>query len=418
MDAVFDAQFRTIKDTFARRGIEIAAAYTPAGDVDYVYRVGRLLTVGGDDNLSRLDRLLPGVRRADEEEQPRGDLVVLATDRLERGRLAVPEVLDVIDADLGDDNPGQRGEPQFTPVHVTHVTRLCPAVEPEVPGGRPDQPWPPPRPATQPAGDVLIGVSDTGLLEHLDPARYPWLAGVGGEPDLLDPPGPSGLPHIPQFTGHGTFIAGVARCFAPGAGVFVNDHFSESGAELETVIVGKLEDLARRQPPPDIINLSAGTYTRNAWTSLGFESFHTRNPGVTLVAAAGNDGTDRPFYPAAYDWTISVGALGPDERHRAWFSNHGDWVDVYALGEGMINAYATGEYVYQEPPKRPARQIFDGMARWDGTSFSAPLVAGLIAARMARTGESSADAAEAVLTFARGQEIQGLGAALLSGDQP
>lgn len=420
MDAAFDAQFRTIKDTFAREGIELGVAYTRGGEVDYVYRVGRLLAVAGADPVARFGRPLPGLRAADEDEQPRADdLVVLATDALERGRLTVPEALAEIDADLGADNPGRRGEPPLvTPLHVVHVTRLCPAVEPEVPGWRPDLPWPAPRPGGAQQRDVLIGVSDTGLLEDLDPARYPWLAGVTGEPDPLDPPGPTGLPRIPQFTGHGTFIAGVARSFAPGAGVVVNDHFSKSGAELETVMVDKLEELARLQPAPDIINLSAGTYTRNRWSSLGFDSFHRRNPDVTLVAAAGNDGTDREFYPAAYDWAVSVGALGPDERHRAWFSNYGDWVDVYALGEGMVNAYAAGEYSYQEPPKRPATQVFDGMARWDGTSFAAPLVAGMIAARMTRTGESSADAAQAVLAFAQGQPIRDLGPALFSTDEP
>ena len=136
------------------------------------------------------------------------------------------------------------------------------------------------------------------------------------------------------------------------------------------------------------------------------------------MAAAGNDGTDRPFYPAAYDWTVSVGAIAIDLQHRAWFSNYGPWVDVYAPGEGMVNAYATGEYVYQEPPRQPATQQFSGMARWDGTSFSTPFVAGLIAARMARTGESSAVAAAAVIAAAQAQVITGIGPALLPGDQP
>ncbi|MFD2352545.1 S8 family serine peptidase [Nonomuraea ferruginea] len=50
------------------------------------------------------------------------------------------------------------------------------------------------------------------------------------------------------------------------------------------------------------------------------------------------------------------------------------------------------------------------MARWDGTSFAAPLVAGLIADRMARTGESAQDARAAVLASA--QDLQGVGRAL------
>jgi hypothetical protein len=54
-------------------------------------------------------------------------------------------------------------------------------------------------------------------------------------------------------------------------------------------------------------------------------------------------------------------------------------------------------YTYHLPPKQPAKQVFDGMARWSGTSFSAPLVAGLIVAEMARSQSSAADAWQAVL---------------------
>jgi hypothetical protein len=417
VDAVFDAQYRTMKDAFAAEGIQIEVAYTPAGDVDYVYQAGRLLAANDGNVLARLRQLLPGIQRVNDVAQD--TLTLLSIEDLEGGSLTVPEALDVVDDALGDDNPALRegGLPLASPDHMLHISRICPAVEPEVPTGDPTEPWPPPCPAGESTREVFIGVSDTGLLDNLDPGRYTWLADVQGESDLLGPVLRNGLARIPHFTGHGTFIAGVARCMAPGARVFVNDHFSASGGELESRIIDKVEELARQGP--DIINLSAGTYCRRNWTSLGFESFHQRHPDVTLVTAAGNDSTDRKFYPAAYSWTVSVGSLGPDQKHRAWFSNYGDWVNVYALGEGMVNAYATGEYVYREPPKRPARQIFTGMARWDGTSFSAPLVAGLIAARMSRTGESSADAAAAVLQAAGAQAVEGVGPVLFpSCDQP
>ena len=131
-----------------------------------------------------------------------------------------------------------------------------------------------------------------------------------------------------------------------------------------------------------MVCLPAGLYTRNDWEPLPFNQLHQMHPNITLVASAGNDTTDRKFYPAAFDWVVGVGALGTDQQNRAWFSNFGNWVDVYALGEGLVNAYAFGEYTYNEPPKAPAKQIFNGMARWAGTSFSAPLVAGLIAREM------------------------------------
>lgn len=408
MDPVTSAQYVTMKDSFTRESIDIEVAYTPTGDVDYIYAVGRLLAVDRDNNVERMQGALPGISRAHPDEQPDvGDLVLLSIEETEEGNLTVPEAMDLIDERLGEDNPGPRGEePWCTPVHVVHITKICPAGEPEVPSGYPTQPWPAPNPKVGGNG-AKVGICDTGLQPHLDPARYPWLADVTGEPEPAGLMLRDGLRSIRQYEGHGTFVAGVAKCTAPGATVHVTNHFTKSGGELEHVIIQKLEQLIQDQSP-DVICLAAGTYTRNGWDSLAFSEFRRRHPDITLVAAAGNDSTSRRFYPAAFPWAVGVGALGTDQRHLAWFSNYGDWVDVYALGEGMVNAYATGVYTYEEPPKRPAKQTFDGMARWEGTSFSAPLVAGLIAEEMARSRTSGTAATRALLDKAKAQAISGV----------
>ena len=43
-------------------------------------------------------------------------------------------------------------------------------------------------------------------------SSHSWLAGVDGDLDSRPPPAPDGTQAIPPYTGHGTFVAGVARC--------------------------------------------------------------------------------------------------------------------------------------------------------------------------------------------------------------
>jgi subtilisin family serine protease len=157
--------------------------------------------------------------------------------------------------------------------------------------------------------------------------------------------------------------------------------------------------LARASAP--VINLSLGGYTHDDAppVALGVALARYAGDDVVAVAAAGNHGQDRPFWPAAFKHVVSVGAM--DWSDGAWqlapFSNYGWWVDVYAPGVEVRSTYLQG--VWQLPDETVPRPIH-GYARWSGTSFAAPQVASLIAKAIPRAGNARR-AAYAVLARAR-----------------
>ena len=122
MDPITAAQYLILKDSFARKGVNIDATYTRAGDIDYIYVVDRLLARG--ENVEQLQAAMPGLRRAEEDEQGHVDgLVRLATDQFsldqaESGALTVPEVLDLMHERLENSPRAGRAEPLRTPCHI------------------------------------------------------------------------------------------------------------------------------------------------------------------------------------------------------------------------------------------------------------------------------------------------------------
>jgi subtilisin family serine protease len=391
-------------------GVEIKAARGDDG-VDHLYAEGQILV--RDEYLGQVLEIL----EFPDEEQLRdaGRIrrviagVVLLT--LDESQPTVLDSLDVIDRRLG------RGI--ATPDHVLTVspqTGVCPATEPQQ-AYEGIEPFPSVSQGNGGAG-VLIYMDDTGLLK--DAAEtHPWLAGVQGDLDLLPPEDPPGMQPIPSYTGHGTFVAGVARCLAPAADIIVTDVFSTAGSELESNWIPRLE--AALGLGVDIFHLTIAANSRHDFPLIAFREWlkHLReHGGAVCVVAAGNDSSRRPTWPAAFSDVIAVGALGGDWRGRANFSNFGSWVDVYAPGRDLINAYATGTYTCHVDPYTNEKREFYGMAKWSGTSFSTPIVTGLIASRMSRSGETARQAAAAVLAEARAQAIPGVGPVLLAAGYP
>jgi thermitase len=130
----------------------------------------------------------------------------------------------------------------------------------------------------------------------------------------------------------------------------------------------------------DVVNLSLGGSGDSSVLRTAVN--HAYGQGAVVVAAAGNEGTNVPQYPAAYSRVIAVSATTTDGR-LASFSNRGDWVDLAAPGTGILSTSKSGGY-----------------DRMSGTSMSAPLVSGL-AGLLASRGMSADSIRERMQTTAK-----------------
>jgi subtilisin family serine protease len=87
----------------------------------------------------------------------------------------------------------------------------------------------------------------------------------------------------------------------------------------------------------NIVNMSLGKYFRSR--SMAYLLQKLQESNVAIVAAAGNDDTDTPSFPAAYEAVVAVCATSIQgsrgDYGKASFSNFGEWVDLCAPGEGI-----------------------------------------------------------------------------------
>ena len=93
-----------------------------------------------------------------------------------------------------------------------------------------------------------------------------------------------------------------------------------------------------------IINISAGLVLDKDAVRDAVE--YAKEQGVLVVASAGNDydvnGAVK-YYPAGYDSVLAVGALTEDGKEVASFSQRGDWVNCYEIGEAVTIKTLSGK---------------------------------------------------------------------------
>jgi subtilisin family serine protease len=135
----------------------------------------------------------------------------------------------------------------------------------------------------------------------------------------------------------------------------------------------------------DVVNLSLGMPYRSILVSEAIE--RAQAAGVTVVAAAGNQGVARMQFPAGYPAVLAVTAVDSDNR-KAPFANYGaEWVDLAAPGVGITSTVIGPQG--------------SGYASWSGTSMATPFVSGAAALVHARFPGATAGEVASLLTTTR-----------------
>lgn len=206
------------------------------------------------------------------------------------------------------------------------------------------------------SSDVIVAVVDTGI-----DMNHPEFAGklVKGY-NVLD-----GSNKPQDDNGHGTHVSGVIAAKTNNADGIAGMSWNSKLMPIKAIGAdgsGSAVDIAQgiywaTDNGAAVINLSVGNYTSSAALKEACRYAYSNN--VVLVAASGNDASNQPSYPAAYDEVLAVAAVD-HRKERAEFSNFGKYVDVSAPGVDIPSTYIYSDY-----------------ASLSGTSMACPHVAAL-----------------------------------------
>jgi subtilisin family serine protease len=169
-----------------------------------------------------------------------------------------------------------------------------------------------------------------------------------------------------NYLGHGTFVSGFVSAVP-------NNNIGIAGvgyySKVLPVKVDNSLGILIKDYEGIVYAVDHGASIVNcSWGSPGAEQFGrdiinyaTHNKGALVIAACGNSNSDVPFFPASYEHVLSVAAT--DSNDYRWSgSSYGPMVDISAPGEFVYSTWINGGY-----------------SSSDGTSFSAPIVAGVAA---------------------------------------
>ena len=219
----------------------------------------------------------------------------------------------------------------------------------------------------EPRGAAPVAILDTGLIPDSGLEDF-----VLASLDALNPD-----EFISDPFGHGTQMALIAAGVVKPYGVKTDSEtqipiipvrtFDDNGFTSNFNIMESI-DFALNNGAR-VMSLSWGSEIRSDFLENALDYASSKN--LIIVAAAGNEPTGKPFYPAAYSSVIGVSALEPGGK--AWEnSNYGSFVMLYAPG------FATLPVGYKGDP-----------GTYAGTSISTAFVANSIANYLSRNPEAT-----------------------------
>ncbi|MCX7920023.1 MAG: S8 family peptidase [bacterium] len=223
---------------------------------------------------------------------------------------------------------------------------------------------------------VKVAIMDTGIdLTHPD-----LKANIKGGINTIKP-GKSAN----DDNGHGTHVAGIVAAVnnaigvvgvAPEVHLYAVKVLNAAGTGWLSDIIEGLQWCIDNQIK--VINMSFGSNASNVSEQEAITK--TYRAGITLVAAAGNDGAPNSVdYPGAYPEVIAVSALDAN-LNLASFSSYGPEVDITAPGAQIYSTYKKSEYTTMS-----------------GTSMATPHVTGVVALRLAQYPNQSPAEIKSVL---------------------
>jgi subtilisin family serine protease len=204
---------------------------------------------------------------------------------------------------------------------------------------------------------VTIAVIDSGVsaVNDLSSKLLPGINLIDGGTDVTD-----GFNHGTPVAGiagastnNGTGVAGISWL----SSILPVKVYGNTGATTCSAITNGI--IWAADHGAKVINMSFAGPTACSGESSAID--YAWNRGAVLVAAAGNDGTTTPTYPAAYNNVIAVASTESDDSLSS-FSNRGNWLSVAAPGRGLYTTYNNGAYTGAS-----------------GTSAAAPVVSGIAA---------------------------------------